>query len=149
MPQWAWVNILPAIAFTLAVVGIPLWITFRYPDVGPDQTDAREYKARVRAAERAGSEDDATLSPADLAYLYQHAVGPRPAGGGPPRGHRGASLRESWSRRLLALVRCRGRGEPESSRYPGVYGRLPGALPSANVRRARWQVDAHAGRSVI
>lgn len=38
-----WANIALVIPFLLAFIGIPLWMTFRRPQTGPDHSDARAY----------------------------------------------------------------------------------------------------------
>lgn len=38
-----WANIVLAIPFLLAFIGIPLWLTFRRPQTGPDHAAARAY----------------------------------------------------------------------------------------------------------
>lgn len=49
MSAVVWANILLAIPFLLAFIGIPLWMTFRRPQAGPDHTGARAY-LRTRTA---------------------------------------------------------------------------------------------------
>jgi hypothetical protein len=44
-----WANILLAIPFLVAFIGIPLWMTFKRPQTGPDHTDAHAY-LRTRTA---------------------------------------------------------------------------------------------------
>lgn len=48
-----WANILLAIPFLVAFIGIPLWLTFSRPQVGPDHAEARAY-LRTRFAFAAG-----------------------------------------------------------------------------------------------
>jgi hypothetical protein len=38
-----WANVLLAIPFLIAFIGIPLWLTFRRPQTGPDHSQARAY----------------------------------------------------------------------------------------------------------
>jgi hypothetical protein len=43
MTPVVWANVLLAIPFLLAFIGIPLWLTFRRTQTGPDHSDARAY----------------------------------------------------------------------------------------------------------
>jgi len=43
MSAVVWGNIALAIPFLVAFIGIPLWMTFKRPQTGPDHTDARAY----------------------------------------------------------------------------------------------------------
>jgi len=47
-----WANIILAVPFVLAIIGIPLWLTWRRTDTEPDHAAARRYLA-VTAARRA------------------------------------------------------------------------------------------------
>jgi hypothetical protein len=49
MTAVVWANILLAIPFLAAFIGIPLWMTFKRPQTGPDHTEARAY-LRTRTA---------------------------------------------------------------------------------------------------
>jgi hypothetical protein len=49
MTAVVWVNVALAIPFLLAFIGIPLWMTFRRPQTGPDHSQAHAY-LRARAA---------------------------------------------------------------------------------------------------
>jgi hypothetical protein len=49
MSAVVWANILLAIPFLVAFIGIPLWFTFKRPQTGPDHTEARAY-LRTRTA---------------------------------------------------------------------------------------------------
>jgi hypothetical protein len=49
MTPTVWANVLLVIPFLLAFIGIPLWLTFRRPQTGPDHSDARAY-LRYKAA---------------------------------------------------------------------------------------------------
>jgi hypothetical protein len=49
MSAVVWANILLAIPFLVAFIGIPLWLTFNGPQTGPDHTEARAY-LRTRTA---------------------------------------------------------------------------------------------------
>lgn len=54
MTSLVWINIALALAFVLAWVGIPVWMTFRRPEVAPDHSHARAYLAG-KAALAAGT----------------------------------------------------------------------------------------------
>ena len=49
MSAVVWANVLLAIPFLIAFIGIPLWMTFRRPQTGADHSQARAY-LRARAA---------------------------------------------------------------------------------------------------
>jgi hypothetical protein len=49
MTAVVWANVLLAIPFLIALIGIPLWMTFRRPHTGPDHSQARTY-LRAKAA---------------------------------------------------------------------------------------------------
>jgi hypothetical protein len=49
MTSLALANVLLAIPFLFAFIGIPMWITFRRPERGADHAQARRY-LRARAA---------------------------------------------------------------------------------------------------
>jgi hypothetical protein len=49
MSAVVWANILLALPFLAAFIGIPLWLTFRRPETGPDHAEARAY-LRARPA---------------------------------------------------------------------------------------------------
>jgi hypothetical protein len=38
-----WINLILALPFVLAIVGIPLWMTWKHTDIAPDCAPAREY----------------------------------------------------------------------------------------------------------
>jgi hypothetical protein len=38
-----WANILLAVPFLVAFIGVPLWMTFKHPQTGPDHTAAHAY----------------------------------------------------------------------------------------------------------
>jgi hypothetical protein len=50
MTPLVWANIPLALAFILAVIGIPLWLTFTRPQREPDFSEARAYLAAKAAA---------------------------------------------------------------------------------------------------
>jgi hypothetical protein len=50
-----WENIPLAVLFIAAVVGIPLWMTARRPDLAPDDSAARAYLAAKGAIAGAGA----------------------------------------------------------------------------------------------
>jgi len=43
MTAVVWANILLAIPFLAAFIGIPLWMTFKRPQTGADHSEARAY----------------------------------------------------------------------------------------------------------
>jgi hypothetical protein len=49
MSAVVWANILLALPFLAAFIGIPLWMTFKRPQTSPDHTEARAY-LRTRTA---------------------------------------------------------------------------------------------------
>jgi hypothetical protein len=49
MTAVVWANVLLAVPFLIAFIGIPLWMTFRRTHNGPDHTQARRY-LRAKAA---------------------------------------------------------------------------------------------------
>jgi hypothetical protein len=49
MSAAVWANILLAVPFLFAFIGIPLWMTFKRPETGADHTGARRY-LRARSA---------------------------------------------------------------------------------------------------
>lgn len=49
MTPVVWANIALVIPFLVAFIGIPLWMTFRFSQAGPDHSDARSY-LRYKAA---------------------------------------------------------------------------------------------------
>lgn len=52
MTAVVWANILLAIPFLAAFIGIPLWMTFKRPQTGADHAEARAYlRARTSFAE--------------------------------------------------------------------------------------------------
>ncbi len=60
MSIWLWVNLSLGALFVLAIVGIPLWMVLRRPDIGPDAASP----ATVRPAHALAREATARLSPA-------------------------------------------------------------------------------------
>ena len=52
MTAVVWANILLAIPFLAAFIAVPLWVTFKRPQTGPDHSEARAYlRARASFAE--------------------------------------------------------------------------------------------------
>ena len=49
MSAVVWANILLAIPFLIAFIGVPLRLTFRHPQAAPDHAEARAY-LRTRSA---------------------------------------------------------------------------------------------------
>ena len=49
MSAIVWANILLTLPFLIAFIGIPLWMTFKLPQTGPDHAEARAY-LRARPA---------------------------------------------------------------------------------------------------
>jgi hypothetical protein len=52
MTPLVWANFPLALAFVLAIVGVPLWMTFKHPQTPPDHAQARTYLAAKRAYQR-------------------------------------------------------------------------------------------------
>ena len=50
-----WANVVLAIPFLLAFIGIPLWMTFRRPQTGPDHSQAHAYLRAKAALARAST----------------------------------------------------------------------------------------------
>jgi hypothetical protein len=55
MTAVVWANVLLAIPFLIAFIGVPLWLTFRRPHTGPDHTQARTYLRAKSALASAGA----------------------------------------------------------------------------------------------
>ena len=53
MTATTWANLLLAVPFLIAFIGIPLWMTFRRPQTGPDHSRAHAY-LRAKEAAAAG-----------------------------------------------------------------------------------------------
>ena len=49
MSAVVWANILLALPFLAAFIGVPLWLTFKRPETAPDHAEARAY-LRARSA---------------------------------------------------------------------------------------------------
>ena len=43
MTTAVWINLILALPFVLAIIGIPLWMTWRHTDTAPDHAPARAY----------------------------------------------------------------------------------------------------------
>lgn len=72
MALYIWLNAVPALLAVLAIVGIPLWMTLRYPERAPDFSEARAYlRAKAEAAESA--DVAGARRPVDLTS-HQHAA---------------------------------------------------------------------------
>lgn len=70
----AWANFPLALLFILAVAGIPLWMTVKRPQNGPDFSEARAYLQAKEALARGGTQDG-------LATARRHAGPARPVPG--------------------------------------------------------------------
>jgi hypothetical protein len=81
-----WLNVPLVVLVFLAIVGIPMWLTFKRPERQPDYAEAR---AHFRAKERRGqiSTEAARRSAPGLAAARQHATA---AAAIPGRRHAGA-----------------------------------------------------------
>jgi hypothetical protein len=68
-----WLNVPLVVLVFLAIVGIPMWLTFNRPERHPDYAEAR---AHFRAKERRGqiSSEAARRSAPGLAAARQHAT---------------------------------------------------------------------------
>ena len=53
MTSLVWLNVPLAVLVVLAIVGIPMWLTFKRPEKGPDYADARAH-FRAKAARARG-----------------------------------------------------------------------------------------------
>ena len=86
MTGLVWLNVPLVVLVFLAIVGIPMWLTFHRPERHPDSTEAR---AHFRAKERRGriSAEAARRSAPGLAGARQHATA---AAAIPGRRHSGA-----------------------------------------------------------
>ena len=49
MTAIVWVNLVLAIPFLIAFIGVPLWMTFRTPQAGPGHAEAHAYLAATAA----------------------------------------------------------------------------------------------------
>ncbi|MBO0817869.1 MAG: hypothetical protein J2P30_22280 [Actinobacteria bacterium] len=49
MSAVVWANVLLTLPFLIAFIGLPLWMTFKRPETGPDHAEARAY-LRARSA---------------------------------------------------------------------------------------------------
>ncbi len=91
MTGLVWLNVPLVVLVFLAIVGIPMWLTFNRPGRQPDYAGAR---AHFRARERRGriSTGAARRSAPGLAAARQHAAAPAAIPGrrhsGPDQGHR-------------------------------------------------------------
>ena len=87
MTGLVWLNVpLIVLAFS-AIVGIPMWLTFKRPETHPDYAEARaHYLAKARRAHVAAV---AAEQPADggLSLARQHAVARAPVPGRQHSGH--------------------------------------------------------------
>jgi hypothetical protein len=66
-----WINLILAVPFVLAIVGIPLWMTLKHTDTAPDFSSAREYLAAKRRRRTA----PATIRPQALADILTTGSG--------------------------------------------------------------------------
>lgn len=73
MTPLVWANLPLGLLFILAIVGIPLWMTFKRPQTPPDHSQARAY---LRAKERLGRGE--VNRAAGLTQARQHAIADRP-----------------------------------------------------------------------
>ena len=89
MTGLVWLNVPLVVLVFLAIVGIPMWLTFKRPERQPDYTEAR---AHFRAMERRGriSTEAARRSAPGLAAARQHATA---AAAIPGRRHSGPARR--------------------------------------------------------
>ena len=95
MTGLVWLNVPLVVLVFLAIVGIPMWLTFTRPEREPDYTEAR---AHFRAKERRGriSTEAVRRSAPGLAATRQHATaaaavpGRRHSGSGQGRRDHGA-----------------------------------------------------------
>ena len=91
MTGLVWLNVPLVVLVFLAIVGIPMWLTFNRPERQPGYAEAR---AHFRAKERRGriSTEAARRSAPGLAAARQHAAASAAIPGrrhsGPGQGHR-------------------------------------------------------------
>ena len=83
-----WLNVPLVVLVFLAIVGIPMWLTFKRPERHPDYSEAR---AHFQAKERRGriSMEAARRSAPGLAAARQHATAEAAV---PGRRHSGSGL---------------------------------------------------------
>jgi hypothetical protein len=79
MTALVWANVLLAVPFLAAFIGIPLWMTFRRPDTGADHSQAHGYLEAKAALAGAGaapapSTAGAGRRPKGMAALRRRAV---------------------------------------------------------------------------
>jgi len=67
MTAVVWANIVLAVPFLLAFIGIPLWMTFRRSGAGPDHPRARAY-LRAKAALASAN------APSDVRHTHRAAA---------------------------------------------------------------------------
>jgi hypothetical protein len=82
-----WLNVPLIVLAFAAIVGIPLWLTFKRPETHPDYAEARaHYLAKARRAHVAAV---AAARPADsgLSLARQHAAAQAPVPGRQHSGH--------------------------------------------------------------
>lgn len=73
MTPLVWANFPLALLFVLAFAGIPLWMTFKRPQAGPDFSDARAYLQAKEKLTSAGAP-----APSGLTTARRHAGATRP-----------------------------------------------------------------------
>src|SRR6267154_1449409 len=83
MTSLVWLNIPLAVLVILAIVGIPMWLTFKRPEQGPDYVDARAH-FRAKAARARGQA--VTVG----GHVLAGPERPRPSSTVPGRRHSGA-----------------------------------------------------------
>jgi hypothetical protein len=65
MSAVVWANILLAVPFLIAFIAVPLWLTFRWSQRGPDHAEARAYlRSRAGFARAAAARKDAARTSA-------------------------------------------------------------------------------------
>jgi hypothetical protein len=69
-----WINLILAVPFVLAIVGIPLWMTWKHTDTAPDFSPAREYLA-AKKVRRTAPATIRTIRPRTLADLLATSPG--------------------------------------------------------------------------
>lgn len=90
MTPLVWANFPLALAFVLAIVGIPLWMTFKRPSKPADHSQANAYLA-AKAAPEGGQAQDAGPAASGTRVLTRRAVRP---GEVPARRRAGKAPRE-------------------------------------------------------
>lgn len=88
MTPLVWANFPPAALIFLAIVGIPLWMTFKRPDKHPDYSEARDHFAAKEQRAHVAAVAAGRPVPNGMTTARQHAAARTPV---PGRKHSGAA----------------------------------------------------------